>query len=206
MLNGLINKTGTLSAYLLPLLLMAALGGCASAPETAPEAPAAKADPAALNQFNNAISELKSGNTQQARKMLQQLATSHPDLAGVHVNLGILYLKDNALDKAETSFNAALKLNPNNISALNHLGIVHRQNGKFEDAKNLYEKAINIDPNYAYAHLNLGILYDLYLYDLSKALLHYKKYQELHKDDEKIEKWIVDLERRQKKTPLAAQR
>lgn len=206
MWNILIRTGGSAKISMLLLIFAAALSGCASAPEPKLDAVATKTDPVAQADFDTAIAELKSGNTQKAKKLLQQLATNHPDLAGVHVNLGILYLKDNILDKAETEFNAALKLNPRNVSALNHLGIIYRQQGKFDDAKNLYIKAIDIDPDYAYAHLNLGILYDLYLYDLSKALLHYKKYKELSKGDEKVEKWIVDLERRQKKTPLAAQR
>lgn len=102
--------------------------------------------------------------------------------------------------KQKNSFNRALEINPNNIYALNQLGFLYRRQGDFSRAKASYEKAIVINSDYAYAHLNLGILYDLYLYDLEKAIEQYQIYKELSKDDEKqIEKWIFELERRHKK-------
>ncbi|MDH5370651.1 MAG: tetratricopeptide repeat protein, partial [Gammaproteobacteria bacterium] len=103
-------------------------------------------------------------------------------------------------NKAETSFQKALKVNPKNIYALNQLGFIYRKKGEFYKAKESYEKAIDINNGYAYAHLNLGILYDLYLYDLEHALKQYKIYNKLTKDkNSQVKKWIFDLERRLKK-------
>ena len=69
------------------------------------------------------------------------------------------------------------------------------------NSKTSYKKAIDINSNYANAHLNLGILYDLYFYDFPNAIKHYNNYQALTKNTNKqVEKWIIDLERRHKKS------
>ena len=150
--------------------------------------------------YTNALAAMKNGELKQAQSLLQEVINKDPTFSKAHANLGIVFFKSNSLNEAENSFQHALRTNPENIFALNQLGILYRQQGDFSSAKSSYEKAININSDYALAHLNLGILYDLYLYDFPNALKHYKKYQDLTKNDNKqVEKWIIDLERRENK-------
>lgn len=151
--------------------------------------------------YLEAISEMKSGSLKRAQILLAKVIKQQPNFSNAHVNLSIIYINMKMLKKAETSLQQALKIDPNNIYALNQQGYLHRANGEFSKAKDSYARAIDIDSDYANAHLNLGILYDLYLYDLENAIEQYKKYSELSKDkDKKVSKWIVELERRNKKS------
>ena len=71
-----------------------------------------------------------------------------------------------------------------------------RRNGKFLEAEAAYLKAVTASPDYALAHYNLGVLNELYLQRLDSALQHFERYQELAGEDELVEKWISDLQRR----------
>jgi tetratricopeptide (TPR) repeat protein len=71
-----------------------------------------------------------------------------------------------------------------------------RRNGKFLEAEAAYLKAVTASPDYALAHYNLGVLNELYLQRLDSALQHFERYQQIVGDDEQVEKWISDLQRR----------
>ncbi len=151
--------------------------------------------------FTQAVSAMQAGKTKRAQNLFINLIDKQPNISNAHVNLGIIFIKNKSLNEAENAFIQALKINPENVYALNQLGILYRQQGNFSESKSAYEKAISIESEYAFAHLNLGILYDLYLYDFPKAIEQYKKYQEITDDKNKqVNKWIVDLERRYKKS------
>ncbi len=177
--------------------------GCGGTSKRAPRSEAAiKAAEASVpgdarKEYDSAIAAMKSGNIAQAKNILSNLTQKYPNLSGPHVNLGIIYFRADEIDKAEESFNQALKINPDSAVSLNHLGIINRGKGKFAEAKSNYQKALEIAPNYAYAHLNYAILLDLYLGELDEALDHYQKFQELAPgQDKEVKNWIVDLERR----------
>ena len=151
--------------------------------------------------YIEAIAAMKSGDSDKARRLFLEVINQQPELDNAHVNIGIIFIKTNAFEKAENSFNRALKINKNNIYALNQLGFLYRKQGDFIKAKASYLQAIDIDSNYANAHLNLGILYDLYLYDLESAIEQYETYNKLSKEkDKQVEKWIFDLKRRHEKS------
>ena len=147
-----------------------------------------------------AVTAMKSGNLNEARNLFLDVINKQPNLANAHVNIGIIFSKNESLAEAENAFNRALEIDPKNIYALNQLGYLYRKQGEFSKAKASYEKSIDINSGYAYAHLNLGILYDIYMYDLKNAIKHYKIYNELLKvKDKQVEKWLFDLERRHNK-------
>lgn len=158
-----------------------------------------KVDPKATAAYEAALDSLKNGDTVTAERQLRRLTQQFPTFSGPHANLGIIYFQAEKPEQAKASFNKALELNPENLVSLNHLGILSRREGKFKEAYSLYEKALQIDPDYPYAHLNFGILLELYMGKLPEALEHYKRYQELTKEeDQEVKKWIVDLGRRVK--------
>lgn len=207
MLNILINshllKFTKKNVFFISLVLLSLLFSACSVTPQGSSKDDALVTPVVKESYIAAISAMKSGDLNKAQTLLNKLILKNPNISNAHVNLAIIYIQQKLIDKAKISLEQALKLNPNNVYALNQLGIIHRKNGDFSASKNAYEKAISIDSDYSLAYLNLGILYDLYLYDLQNAIQYYKKYQELTKSqDKKVEKWIIDLERRQKK-PLA---
>lgn len=191
---------------LIVLGLAVLLGGCATTgPGEVSDGKAAeqalpKVDPKVTAAYEAALSSMRDGHDAVAEKQLLALAEQHPEFSGPHTNLGIIYFRAGEKDKALAQFQHAVELNPNSVVSLNHLGILSREDGKFKEANDYYENALRIAPDYAYAHLNFGILLELYMGKLPEALEHYKRYQELTKEeDPEVNKWIVDLERRIKK-------
>jgi len=147
--------------------------------------------------YARAISLIQGKKNRSAIRSLTLLTQNYPQFAGPHVNLGLIFFKAKQYTKARKEFEKALVLNPNNAVSHNHIGIIQRKNGEFKQALQSYKLAIQSNANYASAHLNIGILYDIYLSDLTKALEHYQRYQQITGDkDKKVAKWIIDIKRR----------
>ena len=209
------SRLGALFAALL-------LASCQSTPQPRPEpeqveiepapqpaaaaeqtAPPPETEPVDVYQqhYEQAMQELKSGDTEQALALLQRLGRNAPEKPYLFTNLGLAYFHSEQPEQAEEAFRQAIAVNPNDAVAHNHLGILERRKGQFEEALAHYQRAIAIDSGYAGAHLNLGILFDLYLQDLEKALQQYRQYRSLSgEENAKVDGWILDIERRLKST------
>lgn len=192
---------------LLTCALAVVAAGCATTGSDKPAEKVKKAeivrpnvDPKITIAYELALVSMRAGNTSKAEKQFKKLSSDYPQYSGPHNSLGILYYRDGKIDEAKASFKNALEINSDSVVSLNYLGIISRGEGKFEQAQGYYEQALQVDNDYAYAHLNYGILLELYMGKLPEALKHYKRYQELTKEeDKKVKGWIVDLERRVKK-------
>lgn len=180
------------------LVLVVALGGCASAPPEPEPIAAVPVEPvAAVEQFDRAITLLGAGDLELAIRELRALSDAYPQYSGPLVNLGIAHLKSGQIEAAEQAFAAAIERNPDNAVAYNQLGILHRQQGRFQEADAAYSRAIAIAPDYALAHLNLGVLCDLYLQQPERALDQYEQYMALTATPEpKVTGWIAELRSR----------
>lgn len=73
---------------------------------------------------------------------LTEQALTHEDLAGTHVNRGILWMLSGNLDMAERDYDRALALNPNEPEAWLNKGINAFKRGNSRLALELVEKAI----------------------------------------------------------------
>lgn len=202
MLEKFINLRSRKTVFAVTLALL--LAGCAGtdikpAAETGAKEQAAesKVDPKALAANEAALSAMRNGDDTGAEKLFLQMTKDFPAYSGPYANLGIVYFRSGKMEKAEPAFLYSLELNPNNAVSLNYLGIINRNKGQFKEAYAFYDKALQADPDYAYAHRNFGILLELYMGKLNEAMDHYKRYQELSKEeDQEVKKWIADLGRR----------
>ena len=74
---------------------------------------------------------------------------------------------------------------------------MHRAQGDFAEAEAVYLNVLSSVPEFYDAHFNLGILYDMYLRRPLDAQKHYQAYiANAPEADERVEKWLVDLQRR----------
>lgn len=147
--------------------------------------------------YNEAIAAAKEGKIEKAIILLEQVTQANPGYAVAFTDLGLQYLRKDNLQAADLAFEKSIALNSSDFVAYNHRGVIMRKRGDFAGAKKLYLSAIDQNPYYANAHLNIAVLYDIYLYDLDQAMYHYKKYQSLTRNDDKlVGKWIIDLKRR----------
>jgi len=206
LLQRCFNAGRTAAVLLLTLLLLA---GCAefaelTSPANGPQSPGAAPSggtiqyvpPDALTLFERATAALAAGDFVEAEFGFKELSLLYPDYPGVYVNLAIIHAHNDNDDATQAAIDAALALNANHPAALNQLGMLLRRNGKFIEAEAAYLKAVTVSPEYALAHYNLGVLYELYMQRLDEALRHFVAYQSIVGEDRRVEKWIVDLQRR----------
>lgn len=151
----------------------------------------------ALPEYVRAMKTMRDEEYKKAIVMLQSLSSRYPELSGPLVNQGIAYLKLEKYEDAREVLEKALEVNERNPYAHNNLGVALRELGKFDEAQEHYREALELDPKYARAHFNLGVLAELYMQDLSLALEHFRRYQELQSEpDKNVGNWISDLEQR----------
>ena len=155
-------------------------------------------------QFERALQAQRGGRLDEAERQWRALALSHPELGGVHANLGLIQRGAGRTAEAVNSLERAVQLSPTQPRFFNELGIAYRANGQFTQAQQAYERALTLDANHAAALLNLGILHDLYLGNGAKALALYERYLALTQaGDATVTKWATDLRRRNPATPSA---
>ncbi|WP_420576212.1 helix-turn-helix domain-containing protein [Ekhidna sp.] len=76
------------------------------------------------------------------------------------------------LDKLETYADKALLLNAELPEALIAKGLYYMQVSRYEEAKEYFKKVLKFNPNSAWTHNFLSEIYNLYLLDTEKYLIH----------------------------------
>lgn len=147
-------------------------------------------------RFDAAIAAIEEGRPEVGIDALEALVAEAPEVATLHVDLGIAYQLVEDFESAEAALRSALDLHPAHAVALNELGIVLRRTGRFDEARKAYETVLRRHPGFHHARKNLAILCDLYLGDLECALGHYRRYREAVPRDETVAIWIADVENR----------
>lgn len=151
--------------------------------------------------YQKALSVFQAGDLDTAELRFRNFIQAHPEYANAYVNLAILLDRRGDASEAVDLLEHAVEVDPQNVYALNRLGLIKRQQGDFTAAEQAWLEATRVAPDYANAWYNLGVLYDLYLQDMSAAVGHYQRYQDLSATnaaaaDAGVQRWIVDLQRR----------
>ncbi|MDP1693250.1 MAG: tetratricopeptide repeat protein [Burkholderiaceae bacterium] len=185
------------AAIVAPSTATAAAEAKPAAPVLAPVAADVQA------QFDRALQAQRAGRNDDALRQWTALAQAHPELGGVHANLGVMHRAAGRNAEAVAALERAVQASPTQPRFYNELGIAYRGNGQFAKAQEAYEQALTLDANHAAALLNLGILHDLYLGNGARALELYERYLTLAPSgDAAVTKWAADL--RQRKPAQAA--
>lgn len=100
--------------------------------------------------------------------------------AWANVMLGSFYYKIGDMEKAEKSYQEALRSFKDHYLAIEHLAEVYAARGSYEQAARLYEKALRINPK-PHFYLELGKLYEK-LGSPQKSEKLYRKAKERYKD------------------------
>lgn len=75
--------------------------------------------------------------------------------------LGLAYLEDNQLEKAETEFLKLIDFNPDEVLGYANLGIVYLRMGSYQEAEDWLQKAIKMDPKDPDVRLILAKVYEM---------------------------------------------
>jgi len=75
--------------------------------------------------------------------------------------LGLAYLEENQLEKAETEFLKLIDFNPDEVLGYANLGIVYLRMGSYQEAEDWLQKAIKMDPKDPDVRLILAKVYEM---------------------------------------------
>ena len=123
-------------------------------------APLASVIPARLQAFNKMPAgnigdpELKTKKTPPEIKV----QTGKVDLKTLYAQ-ALKKQREGDLGEATNLYRKILKINPQNIEALNNLGVIHMKNKLYKKAIMRFNDAIAVKHNYTDAHYNLACLY-----------------------------------------------
>lgn len=188
------------------MLLVTGSLSCAQLPENSALSPAATEDttnkPALssvdLNNYKQALYALRDNKPEQAEILLLGIIEKHPNLAGPHANISLIYYQKGQTEQAKKSLEKTISLNPGNPYAYNILGIIENNKGNFSNAEKYFLLAIKYKNDYAKAHYNIALLYDIYFHELEKSAHHYQKYLSIISKkgikDKQTADWLKQLE------------
>lgn len=147
-----------------------------------------------LTIYKNAIISLNNNKIEKAEKLFIEMSVLQPDIAGSWANLALINVKKGNLKEAKKYVEIALSKNPKMPQSWNLSGYLALKNGQIKNAEKYYLHAIEIKPNYALAHYNLALLYDIYLQNIEKAVLHYQQYlANTEEKDQATKDWLEGL-------------
>lgn len=127
----------------------------------------------------------------------QSQPSPDPQQALVHAQEGAAAYERGDTSAAIDAWQLAVELDPDDAATRNNLALLLKQAHRFNEAAEMLEAGLEKSPEVAELHYNLAVISELYLLDLNKAHTHYQRYQSLTaSENEKVEGWIADLERR----------
>jgi arylsulfatase A-like enzyme/Tfp pilus assembly protein PilF len=113
-------------------------------------------DPDVLNAYGVAL--LDAGRADEAATQFERILTIDPNNAPALQNLGILALKRENVESAQSFLTKALSLNPRLPLALNTMGVVYARNNDLESAVEAWKRAVEIDPRQYDAIFNIALV------------------------------------------------
>jgi len=116
-----------------------------------------------------------------AAQCAADLGRVRPDLADVHIHLGLTLMREERNEEAVLQFEEALKIQPLHFQAHNDLGIVLARLGRTDDALAHFEESVRVKPENAEAHFNLARALDQ-VGRKDEAELHRRKALDLRPD------------------------
>ncbi|HJT64888.1 MAG TPA: tetratricopeptide repeat protein [Pyrinomonadaceae bacterium] len=111
----------------------------------------------ALNLYQKGTAAAQKGDNKAAAEFFSQAVAAHPAFALALSELAFQYMKLNQMDKAGETYEALLKLKPNDAVAHLNLGIVMFNKKKFEDAEMHLRKALELNSSGPTGHYYLGL-------------------------------------------------
>ena len=111
---------------------------------------------AALDHYESASKLAQEKDYKGAIKELKLAVAEYPQFVNAHNRIGVLYLRLNELDNAESAFKAALKIDPEAFEPLLNRGVVLYRLGKFKDAETSLRASLKVKPDTSVAYYYLG--------------------------------------------------
>lgn len=142
--------------------------------------------------YNQADYHFSKGELAEAQKGFIKVIALKPSHAEANNKLGIIYIKQNQLTKAEAIYRSLIEFYPQNPIYYSNLGRVLYNDKRYKPAALAYEQAINLDPNRVERYLSLGEVYRQQG-NLKKAVSSFSRVLEINPRNEDMYFLITDL-------------
>jgi Flp pilus assembly protein TadD len=96
---------------------------------------------------------------EEAERLFRELAEETPEVAVLHIGLGVARLAQDDVDGAVAALRTAVALDPDSTVALSTLGVAYDRLGRHEDAHESLRAARERSPDDVYTLNNLGVSY-----------------------------------------------
>jgi len=110
----------------------------------------------ALDHYEKASKLSQEKDFEGAIKELKLAVSEYPPFVSAHNQIGVLYLRLNKLENAESAFKAALKIDPEAVEPLLNRGIALYRLGKFKDAETSLRASLKLKPDTSVSYYYLG--------------------------------------------------
>lgn len=114
---------------------------------------------AAADRLDRAKELRQHGRVEEASDLYRAILTDNPGSLGARIGLGRLFEAGGQHGLALEQFEAAVKLEPENVEVLNHLGSVLGALGRYEEGEGFLRRAARLAPEVSDVRANLGILF-----------------------------------------------
>lgn len=111
----------------------------------------------ALSLYQKGAAAAKKGDNKAAAQFLSDAVAAYPNFAIALNDLGFQYMKLNQLDKAAETYEAFVKLKPEDPTGHLNLGIARYNQKKFDEAETHLRKALELKSAGPMAHYYLGL-------------------------------------------------
>lgn len=101
------------------------------------------------------------GDNDQARAMYEEVLRTRPDIAQVHVNLGVIAAAKGEHERAIRHYQDGLAINPASFEAYNNLSAALLEMKRPREAAAALQEALRLEPGNPDALFNLGMAYSL---------------------------------------------
>lgn len=130
------------------------------------------------------------GQLEKAEDYLKKALAQNPEMKGVHLGLGDIYLKEDRVDMAEEMYAKEIEINPDSVKAHLELANVYILKGGIDKALANFERALSLSPNDWRASKGIGYIYFI-KGELAKAVGWLKIAVEGNEDDLSIHFWLA---------------
>jgi Flp pilus assembly protein TadD len=130
------------------------------------------------NKLNEGIALLAARQSADAERVLKDVATREPRNIRAHFNLGLLHREAGELEQSVADFEAAEKLDADDLHTQYYLGAVCFALHRYPDAIRHYTQVVEADPSFVSAIFGIGRSYVL-SGDAAKGAVYLKRFQDL---------------------------
>jgi hypothetical protein len=107
-------------------------------------------------QMRRAVTLYSAGRREAARQLFAKIGSERPRLAGPHVYLGRIAREDGDAMTAGRELDLAVRLEPNNATALREMGAYLMSQGNYDAARRFYVRSLRVEPENRSAQGYLG--------------------------------------------------